>query len=120
MATLQNRVQTDQNPPLDQQNLLLADCEAGLHTSVAAKCAALLNTFRKSHFLWGVLGNCHLQAKNLDEAATCLNKACELNPRDPASFCSLGEVYRAQGARPKTHWRCIKRPCRWTPPIWTA
>ncbi len=97
LDTLQNRVQTDLNPPLDQQNLLLADCDAGLQTSVAAKCAALLNTYRKSHFLWGVLGNCHLHAKNLDEAATCLNKACELNPRDPASFCSLGEVYRAQG-----------------------
>lgn len=97
LDTLQNRVQTDLNPPLDQQSSLLADFDAGLHTSVAARCAALLNTYRKSHFLWDILGNCHLHAKNLDEAATCLNKACELNPRDPATFCSLGDVYRAQG-----------------------
>lgn len=97
LDTLQNRAISELDPPFDQQTKLIADFDAGLHTSVATKCAMLLNTYRKSHFLWDILGNCHLKTRHLDEAATCLNKACELNPRDPATFCSLAEVYRAQG-----------------------
>lgn len=97
LDTLQNRMQQQQNPPVELQQKLQADFNTGQYAAVAASCASLLNSYRRSHFLWYVLGACHLQSKNLDEAATCLNKACELNPKDPETFCAMAEVCHAQG-----------------------
>ena len=97
LNTLQKNMQRTLNPSLDQQQKLAADFAAGHYTKVASACAALLNSYRRSHFLWTTLGQCHLQSNNLDEAATCLNKACELNPKDPSTFSSMGDVHRAQG-----------------------
>lgn len=96
LDTLQNRMQQQQNPPSEVQRQLQTDYNGGQHAAVAASCATLLNSYRKSHFLWNLLGNCHLQANNLDEAATCLNKACELNPNDAGTFCAMADVSQAQ------------------------
>lgn len=81
----------------EQQNALRADFAAEKYAAVASTCAALLNSNRKSHFLWNMLGNCHLKSQDLDAAATCLNKACELAPRDAATFAAMADVSRAQG-----------------------
>lgn len=97
LDTLQNRMQHQQNPPVELQQKLQAAFNAGQHANVASACASLLNSYRRSHFLWHMLGVCHLQAKNLDEAATCLNKACDLNPKDAETFCSMADVCHAQG-----------------------
>ena len=97
LNSLQKKMQRELNPPQELQQKLAAAFEAGDYAKVASACASLLNSYRRSCFLWNTLGQCHLKSQNLDEAATCLNKACELNPKDPAIFSSLGDVHRAQG-----------------------
>lgn len=97
LNSLQKDMQRDLNPPLEQQQKLADDFSAGNYAKVASACAALLNSHRRSIFLWTTLGKCHLASNNLDEAATCLNKACELNPKDPSTFAAMGDVNRAQG-----------------------
>ncbi|MEP4035488.1 tetratricopeptide repeat protein [Pseudophaeobacter sp.] len=94
---LRESSQRDLNPSLEAQQKLTAAFEANDYAKAASACAALLNNHRKSHFLWNMLGKCHLEEGNLDEAATCLNKACELNPKDPSTFSSMADVHRAQG-----------------------
>ena len=96
-TSLQKKIMQDLNPPLEQQQQLATAFDRGDYAKVASACAALLSSHKRSGFLWSTLGKCHLKAKNLDEAATCLNKACELNPKDPSVFSSLGDVHRAQG-----------------------
>ena len=76
LNSLQKSIQRELNPSLEQQKALAAQFNAGNYDKVASTCAALLNSYRRSHFLWNTLGKCHLKAGNLDEAATCLNKAC--------------------------------------------
>ncbi len=97
LNALQTDIQRDLNPTLEQQKTLADSFSAGNYAQVATTCAALLNHHRRSHFLWNTLGKCHLKSNNLDEAATCLNKACELNPKDPSTFAAMGEVHHAQG-----------------------
>lgn len=97
LNTLRNRLPQAENPPLDQQQNLVSAFRAGEHAKVATACASMLNNYRHSHFLWETLGNCHLMANNLDEAATCLNKACELKPKAPAAYSALGSVSLARG-----------------------
>jgi predicted O-linked N-acetylglucosamine transferase (SPINDLY family) len=98
LNSLQKSIQRELNPSLEQQKALAAQFNAGNYDKVASTCAALLNSYRRSHFLWNTLGKCHLKAGNLDEAATCLNKACELNPKDASTFTAMGDVHRAQGS----------------------
>lgn len=97
LQTLKSRLPQADNPPEDQQQVLLRGFSAGAYSKVATACASLLNSYRRSDFLWEILGNCHLMEQNLNEAATCLNKACELNPTAPAPFSALGSVSLAQG-----------------------
>lgn len=94
---LRKQISQAENPGIEVQKGLVRDYESGQYGQVAANCASLLNSHRRSHFLWEILGNCHLKNGHLDEAATCLNKACELNPKAPSSFAALADVYRAQG-----------------------
>ncbi|XHE55075.1 tetratricopeptide repeat protein [Phaeobacter sp. BS34] len=82
------------DPELQEQ--LTALFQHGQHQQAAARCAELLNSHRKSAFLWELLGRCHLAQAALDEAATCLNKACELNPTSATTFAAMGDVYRRQ------------------------
>ena len=97
LETLQNRLQQMDNPPEAQQLKLAQLVNSGQLAQAAKDCAALLNHYRRSPFLWEVLGKCHLKSGNLDDAATCLNKACELAPKKPDIYCALGDVYNAQG-----------------------
>ncbi|MEO3478904.1 tetratricopeptide repeat protein [Phaeobacter sp. CAU 1743] len=97
LASLQQRMLREQNPPVDAQKKLAASFAAGNYRQSASNCVSLLNTYRKSHFLWDMLGQCHLKAGNLDEAATCLNKACELNPLAPGTYSAMGEVCAQMG-----------------------
>ena len=97
LETLQNRLQQMDNPPEAQQLKLAQMVNSGQLAQAAKDCAALLNHYRRSPFLWEVLGKCHLKSGNLDDAATCLNKACELAPKKPDIYCALGDVYNAQG-----------------------
>ncbi|WP_264212161.1 tetratricopeptide repeat protein [Leisingera thetidis] len=95
---LRKRLQSQRDPsPVHQANLeaTLAD---GRHFEAAESCGALLQTFRESHFLWDFLGRCHLSAGHLDNAATCLNKACGLNPRAAGTYAAMGRVQAARGA----------------------
>ncbi|MDE4134878.1 tetratricopeptide repeat protein [Phaeobacter sp. QD34_3] len=97
LDSLQQRMQSEQNPPTEVQKKLAASFAAGQYQATASSCASLLNTYRRSHFLWDTLGQCHLKAGNLDEAATCLNKACELNPRAPGTYAAMAEVCNRMG-----------------------
>ncbi|EBA18424.1 TPR repeat protein [Roseobacter sp. SK209-2-6] len=96
LDVLQNRISEMQNPSQEQMDTLKTKYNAGQHAEVGTSCASLLNGFRHSPFLWEMLGRCHLQAGNLNEAATCLNKACELAPRSPNPYSALGDVYQEQ------------------------
>ncbi|ATG37032.1 putative UDP-N-acetylglucosamine-peptide N-acetylglucosaminyltransferase [Phaeobacter piscinae] len=82
------------DPELQEQ--LTALFQHGQYQQAATQCAELLNSHRKSAFLWELLGRCHLAQTALDEAATCLNKACELNPTSATTFAAMGDVYRLQ------------------------
>ncbi|MFS4581212.1 tetratricopeptide repeat protein [Phaeobacter sp. C3_T13_0] len=82
------------DPELQEE--LTALFQHGQLQKAAARCAELLNTHRKCAFLWELLGRCHLAQAALDEAATCLNKACELNPTSATTFAAMGDVYRRQ------------------------
>ncbi|MEP2718672.1 tetratricopeptide repeat protein [Pseudophaeobacter sp.] len=97
LDSLSKTMQQELEPPQDLQQKLLTSFHAGEHATVASACASLLNTHRKSYFLWNTLGKCHLQSQNLDAAATCLNKACELDPKNPEAFVSMGDVSLARG-----------------------
>lgn len=97
LASLQKKIAQDLNPPLEQQKEMAAAFERGDYAKVASACTTLLTTHKRSSFLWTLLGKCHLQSKNLDEAATILNMACELNPKDPSALSAFGDVRRAQG-----------------------
>lgn len=94
---LQQRMQEDQNPPPEMQQKLSALYASGQAQQAASSCASLLNSYRRSHFLWDMLGKCHLRSGNLDEAATCLNKACELNPRAAGTYSAMAEVCTRMG-----------------------
>ncbi|WP_293574611.1 tetratricopeptide repeat protein [Phaeobacter sp.] len=84
--------------PLDAevQEQLTALFQHGQFQQAAARCVELLNAERKNAFLWELLGRCHLAQNALDEAATCLNKACELKPTSAMTFAAMGEVYKRQ------------------------
>ncbi|MEX5598104.1 tetratricopeptide repeat protein [Pseudophaeobacter sp. C1-32P7] len=97
LEALQQRMQHEQELPTDAKEKLSASFAAGHYPQTASVCATLLNTYRKSHFLWDTLGQCHLHSGNLDEAATCLNKACELNPRAPGTYSAMGDVCARMG-----------------------
>lgn len=96
LDTLKNRIPQEENPPQEQQKLLLGGFASGAYSTVASACASLLNTYRNSYFLWDILGNCHLMQDNFDEAATCLNKACELDPKAPGAYSALACVNQAR------------------------
>ncbi|MGR3760754.1 O-linked N-acetylglucosamine transferase, SPINDLY family protein [Roseobacteraceae bacterium NS-SX3] len=85
--------------PADRDRLA-AGLQAGECKPTASACAALLNSFPLSPFLWETLGLCHLNMQNLDQAATCLNKASHLDPRAAAAVAGLAEVARRQ-SRPE-------------------
>ncbi|APG45815.1 tetratricopeptide repeat protein [Phaeobacter porticola] len=78
------------------QEQLTALFQHGQYQQAATRCAELLKTRRKCAFLWELLGRCQLAQTALDEAATCLNKACELNPASSTTFAAMGDVYRRQ------------------------
>jgi predicted O-linked N-acetylglucosamine transferase (SPINDLY family) len=99
LKSLQQRMQSEQNPPEETQNALMQSFAAGQFQATASSCATLLNSFRRSHFLWDLLGQSHLKVGNLDEAATCLHKACELNPRAPGTYAAMADVCTAMGRK---------------------
>ncbi|MFV1491248.1 tetratricopeptide repeat protein [Phaeobacter sp. JH18-32] len=92
------RLPPQDNAKLDpeHQEQLTALFQHGHFQQAATRCAELLNSHRRSAFLWELLGRCHLAQTALDEAATCLNKACELNPTSATTFAAMGDVYRRQ------------------------
>ena len=97
LNSLQQRMQSEQNPSAETQKQLTDSFAAGQFQATASSCASMLNSYRRSHFLWDLLGQCHLNAGNLDEAATCLHKACELNPRAPGTYAAMGDVCNKMG-----------------------
>ncbi|WP_323783945.1 tetratricopeptide repeat protein [Leisingera sp.] len=97
LASLRGRLREQREPSQDTKEELEAALAAGRHFDAADSCGALLKTFRDSHFLWDFLGRCHLSAGHLDNAATCLNKACGLNPQEAGTYAAMGRVYMARG-----------------------
>ncbi|MQY44103.1 tetratricopeptide repeat protein [Epibacterium sp. SM1969] len=93
LQTLRNRLKNIDEPPADMVKKIRADLQSGNLTRAASTCAAQLNSYRKSHFLWQTLGECHLLRDSLNEAATCLNKALELNSQDADTYVLLGNVF---------------------------
>ncbi|MEX0302733.1 MAG: tetratricopeptide repeat protein, partial [Leisingera sp.] len=97
LESLRSRLREQREPSADTKEELEAALAAGRHFDAAESCGALLKTFRESHFLWDFLGRCHLSAGSLDNAATCLNKACGLNPKAAGTYAAMGRVHMARG-----------------------
>lgn len=97
LESLRSRLREQREPSADTKAELEAALAAGRHFDAAESCGALLKTFRESHFLWDFLGRCHLSAGHLDNAATCLNKACGLNPGAAGTYAAMGRVHMARG-----------------------
>ncbi|KIC13557.1 O-linked N-acetylglucosamine transferase, SPINDLY family protein [Leisingera sp. ANG-Vp] len=97
LESLRGRLRAQREPSADTKAELEADLAAGRHFDAAESCGALLKTFRESHFLWDFLGRCHLAAGHLDNAATCLNKACGMDPKAAGTYAAMGRVHTARG-----------------------
>ncbi|AHC99455.1 tetratricopeptide repeat protein [Leisingera methylohalidivorans] len=97
LDSLRGRLREQREPSQDTKEELEAALATGRHFDAADSCGALLKTFRDSHFLWDFLGRCHLSAGHLDNAATCLNKACGLNPQEAGTYAAMGRVHMARG-----------------------
>ncbi|KIC08703.1 UDP-N-acetylglucosamine--peptide N-acetylglucosaminyltransferase subunit [Leisingera sp. ANG-M1] len=97
LDSLRGRLRAQREPSADTKAELEAALAAGHHFDAAESCGALLKTFRDSHFLWDFLGRCHLAAEHLDNAATCFNKACGLDPKAAGTYAAMGRVHMARG-----------------------
>ena len=97
LSSLRGRLREQREPSPDTKAELETALAAGRHFDAADSCGALLKTFRESHFLWDFLGRCHLAAGHLDNAATCLNKACGLNSQEAGTYAAMGRVHMARG-----------------------
>ncbi|MFY0312750.1 tetratricopeptide repeat protein [Leisingera sp. D0M16] len=97
LDSLRGRLREQREPSADTKAELEAALAAGRPFEAADSCGALLKTFRESHFLWDFLGRCHLAAGHLDNAATCLNKACGINAKEAGTYAAMGRVHMARG-----------------------
>ena len=97
LESLRQRTRNIDEPPAELVDQIKHDIEQNNLPRAAATCASHLNTYRKSHYLWQALGLCHLRRDNLNEAATCLNKAMELNAQEAETFVLMANVYAKQG-----------------------
>lgn len=97
LDSLRGRLREQREPSDDTKAELEEALAAGRPFEAADSCGALLKTFRESHFLWDFLGRCHLAAGHLDNAATCLNKACGINPKEAGTYAAMGRVHMARG-----------------------
>lgn len=97
LQTLRNRIKNIDEPSAEIINKIRSDMQSGDIASAASRCASNLNSYRKSHFLWQTLGECHLLRDSLNEAATCLNKALELNSQNGDTYVLLGNVFSKLG-----------------------
>lgn len=97
LDSLRGRLREQREPSADTKAELEAALAAGRPFEAADSCGALLKTFRESHFLWDFLGRCHLAAGHLDNAATCLNKACGIDAKEAGTYAAMGQVHMARG-----------------------
>ncbi|MQQ10181.1 tetratricopeptide repeat protein [Epibacterium sp. SM1979] len=97
LDALRNRIATIDEPPADLVARIKTQIANGNVSQAATLCASNLNKYRKSHFLWKSLGQCHMLLGALNEAATCLNKALELNSKQGDTYGFMAQVSRRQG-----------------------
>ncbi len=97
LETLRERMANIDEPPTEVLSQIRAQFDAEQFSAAASQCARELNTYRKSYVLWATLGHCHLKRGMLDEAATCLNKAMELDPAQADVFALMAQVNHRQG-----------------------
>ena len=97
LDSLRGRLREQREPSADTKAELEAALAAGRPFEAAESCGALLKTFRESHFLWDFLGRCHLAAGHLDNAATCLNKACGIDAKEAGTYAAMGRIHMARG-----------------------
>lgn len=97
LGLLRNRLSNIDEPPTDLKDKIRQHISSGNIAQAASACASNLNSYRKSHFLWQSLGQCHLLRGALNEAATCLNKAIELDRQNGTTYGLMARVCAKQG-----------------------
>ncbi len=97
LSSLRNRLENIDEPPSELIEQVRQLISTGNIDKAAATCASNLNTYRKSHFLWQSLGRCHFLRNALNEAATCLNKALELDSGKGETYSLMASVCTKQG-----------------------
>lgn len=96
LESLSKRLRQSCDPSAAIQAQLTNGFAAGHFRVTATTAAELVRKHQDSFFLWFLLGRCYLQIGALDKSASCLTRACDIDPKSSDSQTQLGNARKQQ------------------------
>ncbi|MVO18649.1 tetratricopeptide repeat protein [Parasedimentitalea huanghaiensis] len=96
LESLSQRLRQASDPPAVVKARLAKGFAAGQFRVTATSTAELVREYQDSHFLWSLLGRCYLELGALDKSASCLTRACDIDPKSGESRTLLGNALKQQ------------------------
>ena len=91
------KVFNDQDPPQDQQQLLINFYRQGLHQQGLEQAEILLKKFPSSSVLYNICGVIYKDLDQLDASVKAYSKALFINPDYTSAYYNMGIALKAQG-----------------------